>query len=171
MANREVDSEQSEKREGRQQGHRRPTLADVARDAKVSTATVSRFFSAPDAVSPALRGPRHAAVTNLGYTPDVTARALVTGRTYTLGFVIPKLDVAPFAAGVQAFQSCLAQAEYTSLLAYSNYDLAEEARQVRALVSRGVEGIVMTGLQHESRLEEFLLERKVPFVQHLGLRT
>ena len=146
------------------QGYRRPTLADVAQAANVSTATVSRFFSAPDAVSPALRTRVEAAVTELGYMPDASARALVTGRTNTLGFVIPTLDVAPFAAGVQAFQSHLAGADYTSLLAYSNYDLAEEARQVQALISRGVDGIVMVGLEHEPGLIELLLARGVPFV-------
>lgn len=150
--------------DGRSQGHRRPTLADVAQAAKVSTATVSRFFSAPDAVSPALRSRVGAAVSELGYVPDASARALVTGRTNTLGFVIPTLDVAPFAAGVQAFQSRLTTADYTSLLAYSNYDLAEEARQVRALIARGVDGVVMVGLEHEPGLTDILIERDVPFV-------
>lgn len=148
----------------RLQGYRRPTLADVAQAANVSTATVSRFFSAPDAVSPALRARVEAAVAELGYMPDASARALVTGRTNTLGFVIPTLDVAPFAAGVQAFQSHLTGADYTSLLAYSNYDLAEEARQVRALISRGVDGVVMVGLEHEPGLTELLIAREVPFV-------
>lgn len=143
---------------------RRPTLADVALAANVSTATVSRFFSTPDAVSPALRTRVEAAVKQLGYVPDASARALVTGRTNTIGFVIPTLDVAPFAAGVQAFQARLATADYTSLLAYSNYDLTEEARQVRALIARGVDGIVMVGLVHEPGLTAFLAERDVPFI-------
>ena len=149
---------------GRHPGHRRPTLADVAEVAGVSTATVSRFFSSPEAVSPALRGRVGSAVKELEYVPDASARALVTGRTNTLGFVVPTLDVAPFAAGVQAFQSRLAAADYTSLMAYSNYDLAEEARQVRALIARGVDGIVMVGIEHAPGLTEFLVERNVPFV-------
>jgi len=154
----------TDENETRMQEYRRPTLADVAESASVSTATVSRFFSAPDAVSPALRARVDAAVTKLGYMPDASARALVTGRTNTFGFVIPTLDVATFAAGVQAFQSHLAGADYTSLLAYSNYDLAEEARQVRALISRGVDGIVMVGIEHEPGLTDLLVERNVPFV-------
>ena len=149
---------------GRHPGHRRPTLADVAEVAGVSTATVSRFFSSPEAVSSALRGRVGSAVKKLEYVPDASARALVTGRTNTLGFVVPTLDVAPFAAGVQAFQSRLAAADYTSLMAYSNYDLAEEARQVRALIARGVDGIVMVGIEHAPGLTEFLVERNVPFV-------
>ncbi len=148
----------------RQVGHRRTTLADVARVARVSTATVSRFFSSPDAVSPALRARVETAVRDLHYVPDASARALVTGRTNTLGFVIPTLDVATFALGVQSFQSQIAESNYTSLMANSNYDLAEEARQVRALVARGVDGIVMVGMEHEDGLTKFLDEFEIPFV-------
>ena len=150
--------------EHRQISARRATLADVARIAEVSTATVSRFFSSPASVSPALRARVDAAVRELRYVPDASARALVTGRTNTLGFVIPTLDVAPFALGVQSFQSHLAEANYTSLMAYSNYNITEEARQVRALVARGVDGIVMVGMEHEDGLTEFLAEFEIPFI-------
>lgn len=156
--------ELDELNEDRQSSVRRTTLADVARVAEVSTATASRFFSSPEAVSPALKARVDAAAHELRYIPDASARALVTGRTNTLGFVIPTLDVAPFASGIQSFQFHLAEADYTSLTAYSNYDMAEEARQVRALVARGVDGIVMVGMEHEDGLNEFLTEFEIPFV-------
>ncbi|MDH3914085.1 MAG: LacI family DNA-binding transcriptional regulator, partial [Rhodospirillales bacterium] len=82
----------------------RPTLEDVARRAEVSTATVSRYFSAPEKVRQVMRLRVQMAVGELGYTPHGAARALASQHSNTIGAVIPTLDNAIFATMVQTLQ-------------------------------------------------------------------
>lgn len=141
-----------------------PTLADVARLADVSTATVSRVLNAPDRVALDTRSRVEAAVAQLGYTPNFGARALASNRTRTVGAVIPTMENAIFARGLQALQEELATSDVTLLVATSNYDLAREAEQVRTLLGRGVEGLVLIGEERDPAVYDLLRRRGVPFV-------
>lgn len=140
-------------------------LRDVARAAGVSTATVSRAMNRPDAVSPALRARVAAVVEALGWQPDAAARALTTRRSQTVGAVFPALSVGDFAVAAQAIQSELSAADYTLLLACSDYDPELEWRQARVFAQRGVDGLILVGRAHHHALEPFLVERKLPFVE------
>lgn len=140
------------------------TVRDVARAAAVSVATVSRALNGNTAVDEKLRRKVAAAAARLGYTPHAAARALASQRTLTIGAVIPTLESPNFSIGVEAMQRRLAEAGYTLLLASSNYDSAEELRQVRALAARGVDGLLLVGARHEQALYELLDARGIPFV-------
>jgi LacI family transcriptional regulator len=87
-----------------------PTLEDVARRAGVSTATVSRCLNNPDRVAETTRARVLEAVQALGYAPNFGARALAVRRTMTVGAVIPTMENAIFARGLQAFQEALGEA-------------------------------------------------------------
>ena len=137
----------------------RPNLEDVARLAEVSTATVSRYFSAPEKVRPLLRQRVREAVDDLGYTPHGAARALASQRSNTVGAVIPTLDNAIFAAVVQTLQKELSAQGQTLLLAASDYDPERERGQIENLVVRGVDGLMLTGEAREPAVYE-LLERR-----------
>ena len=93
-----------------------PTLSDVGRAAGVSSATVSRTLNSPEKVEPHTRKRVMAAVEALGYAPNFGARALVSKRTNTIGAVIPTMDNAIFARGIQAFQEGLAERGATLLV-------------------------------------------------------
>ena len=114
--------------------NKQPTLTDVATHAGVSTATVSRCLNAPDKVREGVRQLVLAAVSELGYVPSGAARALASKRTRTIGAVIPTLDSAIFARGIQSLQKSLSQSGYRLLLASSDYIVKQEAEEVRALV-------------------------------------
>ena len=141
-----------------------PTLGDVARHAAVSTATVSRYFSNPEKVKPAMRMRVQAAVSALGYTPHGAARALASHRSNTIGAVIPTLDNAIFATVVQTLQKELAQRGKTLLLAASNYDLEHERDQIENLVVRGIDGLMLTGEGRDPALYELLDRRAIRYV-------
>ena len=74
-----------------------PTLQDVARMAKVSTATVSRCFNTPDKVIETTRDRVLEIVEELGYTPHFGGRTLASNRSNTVGAIIPTIDNAIFA--------------------------------------------------------------------------
>ena len=144
-----------------------PTVADVARAAGVSTATVSRALNQPDSVRPALRAQVLAAVARLGYVAHAGARALSLRRSGTVGVVVPTIDNAIFASGLQAFQRRMAQAGQVVLLAFSDYDPAQEEAQVQALLARGVDALALTGLSQRPGLMALLAQRGLPWV-HTG---
>lgn len=130
----------------------RITIEEVARLAGVSTATVSRVLSKPDLVRTSTKEQVMAAVRQLDYQPDAAARALASGRTHTVGCVIPTLDHAIFARSTQAMQTTLAQAGYQLLVASNQYDPTTEFEVVRALQQRGVDSLVLVGTDHAPRL-------------------
>ncbi len=141
-----------------------PTLADVARYAGVSTATVSRCLNAPERVLPETRRRIIGAVDKLGYTPNFGGQALASNRTNTVGAVIPTMENAIFARGLQAFQEALAAAGVTLLVASSGYDPEREAEQIRVLVGRGADGLLLIGTARPETTYAFLHQRNVPYV-------
>lgn len=142
----------------------RPVLADVARLAGVSTASVSRVLNGGEMVRPEMRARVMAAVEQLGYVPDGTARALASGRLRTVGAIVPTLDNAIFARGIHALQRRLAQRDFTLLVASSEYDRDEELREAHALVVRGVDGLVMVGAHHDAKVYQLLAGKGLPYV-------
>ena len=139
-----------------------PTLEDVAFKAGVSTATVSRCLNMPQRVSEATRDRVMSAVAELGYSPNFGARALAAKRTNTIGAIIPTMENAIFARALQAFQEELRQNGVTMLVASSSYRPELEAEQIRTLVSRGADGLLLIGHQRDPSLYEFLEKQGVP---------
>lgn len=132
--------------------NQRITLEDVAHAAGVSTATVSRVLSRPDVVRASTRERVMAAVRQHDYQPDAAARALASGRTHTVGCVIPTLDHAIFARSTQAMQTTLARAGYQLLVASHEYDPVVELEVVRVLQQRGVDALALVGTDHATGL-------------------
>lgn len=139
-----------------------PTLADVASHAGVSTATVSRCLNAPQQVQKKTRDKVLASVATLGYSPNFSAQSLAAKRTNTIGAIIPTMDNAIFARGIQAVQEELGRVGATLLVASSSYRPDLEAEQVRNLVARGADGLLLIGHERDPSIYEFLDRRKVP---------
>ncbi len=141
-----------------------PTLEDVAKRAGVSTATVSRCLNTPGRVSAATRERVMEAVRSLGYAPNFGARALAAKRTSTFGAIIPTMDNAIFARGLQAFQEELGRNGITLLVASSSYRSDLEEEQVRALVARGADALLLIGYDRTEQTYAFLDRRNIPYV-------
>jgi LacI family transcriptional regulator len=136
-------------------------LRDVARLARVSTATVSRAMNNPDSVSEELRARIASVVRHLGWVPHGAARALATRRTGAIGAIFPTLTHGDFARAIQALQDELSRNGYTLLLACSEYDIEQEYQQARKLVERGVDALILVGENHHDELPSFLTQQKV----------
>ena len=140
------------------------TLDDVAEAAGVSPATVSRVLNRPDAVREGLRLRVRAAVAELGYVPHGAARALASRRSNTVGAIIPTLDNAIFAKGIEALQRRLNAAGFVLLLASTEYVRERELTELDALIERGVDGIMLIGRDHDPAVYERLTAKHVPYV-------
>lgn len=152
------------KRKRLRKGSQRLTVADIAEAASVSTATVSRFLNNPESVRPERAERVRSAITALGYVRHGAARTLASHKSMSIGAVIPTLDNAIFAKGIQAFQKRLHVGGYTLLLGSFDYDPVEEIRQATALIEHGVDGMLLIGLDHRPELFTYLDRVDVPYV-------
>lgn len=143
---------------------KKPTLQDVAAAAGVSTATVSRSLNQPDKVKPEVRDKINTTVRELGYVPHGAARALASRRSHTIGVVVPTIDNAIFSEAIQYLQRGLSQHNYTLLLAQSAYSPAEELREIQTLLSRGIDGLVLVGEDHDPAIFELVEQYRIPYV-------
>lgn len=139
-------------------------LVDVARAARVSTATVSRALSDPRLVSEAALKRVRAAIRKLSYVPHGAARALRSQRTRTIGAIVPTLGNAIFANYTQALQKQLATRGYRLLISCNEYDAATEEALIAPLIQHGVDGLVLVGRDHSARLYRTLSDHAVPYV-------
>ncbi|SJZ73507.1 LacI family DNA-binding transcriptional regulator [Consotaella salsifontis] len=143
-------------------------IRQVAQKAGVSTATVSRFLNRPEVVSAELAARINAIIDEVGYIPDASARALSSRRTRTIGAIVPTIDNAMFAQGLQALQRTLAAQDYMLLLTTNQYDIDIELKQARNLVSRGIDALILRGDAHHPALRRLLERQDIPFV-HVGV--
>jgi len=146
------------------------TQSDVAKAAQVSTATVSRVLNQPDSVKPAVRKRVQQVMSELNYVADAAARALASKRSGTIGAVIPTLSNAIFADGIEAFESTLNDANLSLMLTTFGYDPQQELAQVRSLIERGVDAILLVGLKHDPLVYQLLAQRDIPFVETWAYR-
>ena len=126
-----------------------PTQNDVAKLAGVSTATVSRVINARGVVTDDVKARVQQAIDALQYIPNAGARALALQRTGTLGAIIPTLNNAIFAEGINAFEHAARLLGYTFILAVSNEDPAQQSQQVMRMIERGVDGLLLVGNDHK----------------------
>ena len=142
----------------------KPSIKDVARLAGVSTATVSRSLNEPRKVNQVTLANVRNAVDQLGYTPHFGGRALASNRSNTIGALIPTMDNAIFARGLQSLQETLAEAGVTLLIATSGYDPLREYEQIQTLLSRGVDGLLLIGTARPEKTYALLNQQNVPVV-------
>ncbi|MPR64300.1 LacI family DNA-binding transcriptional regulator [Ochrobactrum intermedium] len=136
----------------------------VAKLSGVSTATVSRALNNPQSVSEDLRIKIQRVIDETGYVPHGMARALSSNRTRTIGAIIPTIDNAMFARGIESLQKFLSSRGYMLILATNSYDIDIELEQARNLIGRGVDGLILRGDCHHQALRDLLTTRGVPFI-------
>lgn len=130
---------------------RRSTIADVARQAGVSKATVSRFLNHRDTLlSPEIASRVEAAIAQLGYTPSPMAQALKRGRSRLIGLVVADVTN-PFSVAVLrgAEQACR-EAGYLVMLFNMGNESERESAGLRALSSYKVEGFILNTTGHDA---------------------
>ena len=132
--------------------------------ARVSSATVSRAFNAPDVVSAEVRERVFAAARELGYAPNAAAKALRLQRTHTMGAIVPTLNYDIFARMLNAFQAQLSAAGQMVFLLTNGFDNRRLLEPARLLVERGAEALLIVGRIDDPALEALLAERRIPTV-------
>src|SRR6266567_1042221 len=120
---------------------RRVTIADVAGHAQVSTTAVSKVIRNAYGVSAAMRDRVQAAIDELGYRPQASARGM-RGRTFTIGVLLPDIRSPFFAEILDGLGEHLGDTDYQAIMIQSGATLKTESRAIDALVDRQVDGIL-----------------------------
>ena len=145
-------------------GVTRVDIREIARRAKVSTATASRAINHVPTVNPQLAKRVWSVVNELGYYPNTQARALVSGRSRIFGLIISEITNPFFPEIVQVFERIAVQHRYEILLTSTGNDPERMESSVRRMIERRVEGVAVMTFGMEEVLLEGLKLRNVPLV-------
>ncbi|GHK01152.1 LacI family DNA-binding transcriptional regulator [Streptomyces sp. NPDC003753] len=128
---------------GAQGGRRRPTVADVAREAGVSVATAGRALGDYGRVGDALRDQVRAAAARLGYSPNGVARSMRSGGTRTIGFIGVDISNPYFATAMRGICDVAREEGYEAILANSDDRMDAERAAVKVFLEKQIEGLVV----------------------------
>jgi LacI family transcriptional regulator len=143
---------------------KKANLRDVAKQAGVSVATVSRVLNSPKLVQDRTRERVQAVIDELGFVRNAAARAINSGRTRILGALIPTLESDIFALTISVIENRLVDLGFSLVVATTDDDPEKEARKAQELIDNGVEGFFLTGRAHSETLYKMLDKYRVPAV-------
>ncbi|HEY6341459.1 MAG TPA: LacI family DNA-binding transcriptional regulator [Bryobacteraceae bacterium] len=139
-------------------------IREIAKQARVSTATVSRTINRHPSVRPQLARRVWKIIKELGYIPNTQARALVSGRSRIFGLIVSEMTNPFFPEIVHVFEETALHHNYEILLTSTVHDTERMKTSVRGMLEHRVEGVaVMTFGMEESLLDDLKL-RKIPLV-------
>jgi len=143
----------------------RPTIKDVASVCQVSTQTVSRVINNHPDVAPETRQRVLATIAEIGYHPSTLARRLKSGRTNTIGFILPDISNPFFSNAIKAANNYIKNSEYShyELLFYNTEGEPEwEMNALDFMIERQMEGVIIASSASERIIEHIrqILDRK-----------
>ena len=121
------------------------TIYDVAREAGVSMATVSRVVNNNPNVKPQTRKKVYEAIERLGYRPNAVARGLASKKTTTVGGVIPDIANAIFAEVARGIEDIANMYHYNIILCNADKRKEKEIRVINTLLEKQVDGLLFMG--------------------------
>lgn len=139
-------------------------IREIAKRAKVSTATVSRTINRVPTVDPHLAKRVWKVIDELGYYPNTQARALVSGRSRIFGLIVSEITNPFFPEIVQVFEDLAVEHNYEILVTSTVHDPKRMELAVRRMIERRVDGVAVMTFGMEESLLENLRFRKVPLV-------
>jgi len=160
---------QSRKRQ--RKGTKAASIYDVARESGVSVFTVSAVINNKAHVSKKLRERVEEAIRKLKYRPNLIARSLAKQRTHTIGMIVPDIANPFFPMVVRGAEDAAQKHGYNLLLCNSDDNLDKEEREIELLLSKRVDGILLTKAAEDFRpaLHQMIKDARIPFV--LVMRT
>jgi LacI family transcriptional regulator len=139
------------------------TIREVAREADVSVATVSRVFTGKGPVRKETQRRIRRAAERLRYVPHGAARSLITRQTRTLGVLLPDLFGEFFSEIIRGVDTTARRSGYHLLVSGSHSDRAETEAMLRAMRGR-VDGLIVLSSDLDAKTIESHLPHRLPVV-------
>lgn len=139
-------------------------IEDVAREAGVSTATVSRVLAGKPYVSAELRRRVLETARRLNYRPSRVARSLRVQRSSIIGLIISDIQNPFFTSIVRAVEDAAQQQQYSVFLCNSDEDSEKEATYIELMLAEQVAGLIVAPTAHSNNLYRKLVAMQMPVV-------
>ncbi|MFM9838223.1 MAG: LacI family DNA-binding transcriptional regulator [Cyclobacteriaceae bacterium] len=143
-----------------------PTIKEIAKMLNLSVSTVSRALHSSEDISPATTKRVKEVALELGYEPNQTAQFLQSGKTLTLGVILPHLSEAFFSEAISGIEDYASEHNYNVLMGQSHDDTEREKKIVEAMKNHRVDGLLVSIAKNTKSFEHFdMLEKyDVPVV-------
>lgn len=140
------------------------TIYDVAREARVSMATVSRVVNGNQNVKPETRDKVNEVIKKLNYRPNAVARGLASKRTTTVGVIIPDISNVYYSQLARGLEDIATMYKYHSIISNSDNDPSKEKEIFNNLLSKQVDGIIFLGGTISEEIKDLINKSSVPVV-------
>jgi LacI family transcriptional regulator len=139
-------------------------LKDIANDLGLSVVTISKVLRDHPDIAAETRRRVLKRMRELNYQPNLAARSLVTGRTSTLGLVVPDLLHPFFAEIAKVISAETRKHGYSLLISSSDEDPDLEAEEIKQLLARRVDVILIASAQWSVDCFRMIEENKTPYI-------
>ncbi|WP_248926827.1 LacI family DNA-binding transcriptional regulator [Paenibacillus hamazuiensis] len=143
---------------------RKATIKEVAAEAGVSTATVSRVLNESGFVSDEIKERIHRAVEKLNYRPNAVARSLKQDKSYTIGIVVPDITNPFFSKLSRGIEDAVAGHGYQLIFCSTDEDAEKERRLGRMLSEKRVDALVLASSDDRPDMAESLEKAGTPVI-------
>ncbi|MDP4145572.1 MAG: LacI family DNA-binding transcriptional regulator [Bacillota bacterium] len=140
------------------------SIKDVAKEAGVSIATVSRVLNDVDVVNEETKKKVTDAIAKLDYRPNIVARSLKTQKTRTIGIVIPDISSQFYPEIVRGAEDVANIYNYNIILCNTDLDSQKEMEYLKVLKEKMVDGVIYMSNSLENKVLELLKTLKLPTV-------
>ena len=139
-------------------------MKDIARDLGVSVVTVSKVLRNHSDISQETRQRVLKRMKELNYRPNLAARALITGKTFTIGLIVPDLLHPFFAQVAKALSGVFRKQGYSLILSSSEEDPELEKQELDVLLARRVDAILIASAQWTVESFRQIEDQQIPYV-------
>lgn len=141
-----------------------PRLKDIAQDLNLSVVTISKVLRDHPDIGAETRERVLQRMKEVNYRPNLAARALVTGRSYAIGLIVPDLVHPFFGAVARSLSGVLRPKGYSLVLSSSDDDPELEQQEIEQLLARRVDLLVVASVQKDGGIFQRIREQKTPVV-------
>ncbi len=141
-------------------------IKDIAREAGVSTATVSHVINKTKYVSDATRERVQEAIAKFNYHPNAHAQSLALGRSKMIGLLVSDIANPFFPEIIKSIEAAVFAAGYHLILLNTNYEVDRAVEFVHRLIQMKVAGIILMIAEHDKKLVQEAKRKKTSFVFH-----
>jgi LacI family transcriptional regulator, purine nucleotide synthesis repressor len=142
----------------------KPTIYDVAKEANVSIATVSKVLNNTGRISEKTKNKVLEIMKQLEYQPSSVATALTGKKTFTIGVLVPDIANPFFAEVARALENNARETGYSIILCSTDYQLEREHDYLELLIKKQVDGIIIATEPKDLKKLRSLNDRNVPSV-------
>ena len=140
------------------------TIYDVAREANVSMATVSRVVNGNPNVKPTTRKKVLEVIDRLGYRPNAVARGLASKKTTTVGVIMPDISNVVYSELARGIEDIATMYKYNIILSNSDQNTDKEFRLLNTMLGKQVDGLVFMGGNITDELVQEFIKSPAPIV-------